>query len=112
MSELIQTGWGNVHMYRLTRDIYILNRYGIVFFFMHLFFYAFNVIDTAHMTYEIDCSSFGRKTIYDVQSSMQFTEQNNVWSGKYHELIAINSNIKLKLIREARKTEAPLKKKK
>lgn len=42
---------------------------------------------------------------------MQFTEQNNVWSGKYHELIAINSNIKLKLIREARKTEAPLKKK-
>lgn len=63
------------------------------------------------MTYEKDCSSFGRKTIYDVQSSMQFTEQNNVWSGKYHELIAINSNIKLKLIREARKTEAPLKKK-
>lgn len=43
---------------------------------------------------------------------MQFTEQNNVWSGKYHELIAINSNIKLKLIREARKTEAPLNKKK
>lgn len=42
---------------------------------------------------------------------MQFTEQNNVWSGKYHELIAINSNIKLKLIREARKTEAPSKKK-
>lgn len=31
---------------------------------------------------------------------------------KYHELIAINSNIKLTLIREARKTEAPLKKKK
>lgn len=67
MSELIQTGWGNVHMYRLTRDIYILNRYGIVFFFIHLFFYAFNVIDTAHMTYEKDCSSFGRKTMYDVQ---------------------------------------------
>lgn len=48
---------------------------------------------------------------YMMYKSMQFTEQNNVWSGKYHELIAINSNIKLKLIREARNTEAPLKKK-
>lgn len=66
MSELIQTGWGNVHMYRLTRDIYTQQIWNC-FFFIHLFFYAFNVIDTAHMTYEKDCSSFGRKTIYDVQ---------------------------------------------
>lgn len=53
-------------MYRLIRDIYIFNRYGIVFFFIYLFFYVFNVIDIVYMIYEKDCLFFGRKIIYDV----------------------------------------------
>lgn len=71
MSELIQTGWGNGHMYRLTRDIYIYTQqiWNCFFFYTIVFFYAFNVIDTAHMTYDKDCSSFGRKTIHDVRVS-------------------------------------------
>lgn len=48
-------------MYRLIRDIYIFNRYGIVFFFIYLFFYVFNVIDIVYMIYEKDCLFFGRK---------------------------------------------------
>lgn len=77
MSELIQTGWGNGHMYRLTRDIYIYSTdMELFFFFIQLFFYAFNVIDTAHMTYDKDCSSFGRKTIHDVRVSYNSLNKN------------------------------------
>lgn len=40
-----------------------------LFFFFTIVFYAFNVIDTAHMKHDKDCSSFGRKTIHEVQVS-------------------------------------------
>ena len=40
-------------------EIYILNRYGIIFFYTFLL--CFYIIDTPHTTSDKDYSSFGRK---------------------------------------------------
>lgn len=52
MSESIQTGWGNGHMYRLTRDIYIYSTDMELFFFYTFVFMLLMLytVDTAHMT--------------------------------------------------------------
>lgn len=109
MSEY--TGWGNGHVYRLTRDIYTQQIWN--YFFFYTFLLCFYIIDTPHTTSDKDYSSFGRKQKHKQSSNTNYSKYFTIYfqKEKYHELNCYNLNFKLKIKNQKGKKNLTLLKK-